>query len=212
MISPLEIQEKEFSRGLKGFKEDEVNEFLDQITLDLERLLEENRQLRAEKEQLTEELRKYQNSETSVLETLETAKALMGDISASAEKRAQILLKNAELDAQRVQREAREAVERMNEENAAMRSRLTSFRTKYRQLLESELQRFDTLSAELFPELGIEELSELPESKPKTKPQTRQANDTRSQKMRSQDTRAQKVRPSRNADDRKKTMVHIKER
>ncbi|MCB6992520.1 DivIVA domain-containing protein [bacterium 210820-DFI.6.37] len=210
MISPLEIQEKEFSRGLKGFKEEEVNEFLDQITLDLERLLEENRQLKAEKEQLTEEVRKYQNSENSVLETLETAKALMGDISASAEKRAQILLKNAELDAQRVQREAKEAVERMNEENAAMRGRLSSFRTKYRQLLESELQRFDTLSAELFPELGIEELSELPESKAKARPQARQANDTRPQRSRSQDTRAQKARPSRSADDRKKTMVHIK--
>ena len=94
MISPLEIQEKEFSRSLKGFKEDEVNEFLDRITLDLERILEENRQLRAEKEQLTEELKKYKSSESAVLDTLETAKALMGDISASAEKRAQILLKN----------------------------------------------------------------------------------------------------------------------
>ena len=62
MISPLEIQEKEFSRSLKGFKEDEVNEFLDRITLDLERILEENRQLRAEKEQLTEELKKYKSS------------------------------------------------------------------------------------------------------------------------------------------------------
>ena len=61
MISPLEIQEKEFSRSLKGFKEDEVNEFLDRITLDLERILEENRQLRAEKEQLTEELKKYKS-------------------------------------------------------------------------------------------------------------------------------------------------------
>lgn len=207
MISPLEIQEKEFSRGLKGFKEEEVNEFLDQITLDLERLLEENRQLRADKEQLTEELRKYQESETSVLETLETAKALMGDISASAEKRAQILLKNAELDAQRMQREAKETVERMNDEHAALRSRLTGFRAKYRQLLETELQHFDSLSAELFPELGIEELSQLPESKP----QVKRAQDTnRSQKTKTQDTRAQRVRPSRSADDRKKTMVHIK--
>ena len=48
MITPLEIQEKEFGRGLKGFKEEEVNEFLDQITLDLERLLAENDQLQME--------------------------------------------------------------------------------------------------------------------------------------------------------------------
>ena len=70
MISPLEIQEKEFSRGLKGFKEDEVNEFLDQITLDLERLLEENRQLRAERDQMEEELKKYKNSESAALRAL----------------------------------------------------------------------------------------------------------------------------------------------
>ena len=153
MISPLEIQEKEFSRSLKGFKEDEVNEFLDRITLDLERVLEENRQLRAEKEQLTEELKKYKSSESAVLDTLETAKALMGDISASAEKRAQILLKNAEMEAQNMQREAKEAIERMNEESAALRGRVKSFRAKYRQLLEMELQHFDSMTEELFPEL-----------------------------------------------------------
>ena len=189
MISPLEIQEKEFSKGLKGFKEDEVNEFLDQITLDLERLLEENRQLKAENQQLEEELKKYKTTEGSVLETLETAKALMGDISASAEKRAQILLKNAELDAQRIQREAKEAAERMNEENAALRSRVSGFRQKYKQLLEAELQRFDTLSTELFPELGMEDLKDLPEARRARKP---------------------KAKPAANAEDRKKTMVHIK--
>lgn len=186
MISPLEIQEKEFGRGLKGFKEDEVNEFLDHITLDLERLLEENRRLKAEKEQMEEELKKFRESENSVLDTLEAAKALMGDISASAEKRAQILLKNAELDAQRIQREAREQAERMNEENAALHNRVTAFRRKFRQMLESELQRFDTLSADLFPELGIDDLDELPEAKPEAE------------------------KPVSRADDRKKTIVHVK--
>ncbi|MCI8645753.1 MAG: DivIVA domain-containing protein [Firmicutes bacterium] len=186
MISPLEIQEKEFGRGLKGFKEDEVNEFLDQLTLDLERLLEENRQLKAEKQQMEEELKKFKESETSVLETLETAKALMGDISASAEKRAQILLKNAELDAQRIQREAREEAERMNEENAALHSRVAGLRQKFRQLLESELERFDTLSTELFPELGVEDLDELPEAKP------------------------QNGKPAFRADEKRKTIVHVK--
>ena len=39
------------------------------------------------------------------METLEAAKALMADISASAEKSADILLKNAELDAQLLQKE-----------------------------------------------------------------------------------------------------------
>lgn len=193
MISPLEIQEKEFSKGLKGFKEDEVNEFLDQITLDMERLLEENRQLKIEKEQMQEELEKYQSSEGAVLKTLETAKALMGDISTSAEKRAQILLKNAELDAQRIQREAKEGAERMQEENAALRSRFTRFQKRYKEMLEGELQRFDTLSTELFPELGLDDFSDLPEAKPQPKTKPRRGG-----------------RPNIDPDDKKKTMVHIK--
>lgn len=187
MISPLEIQEKEFSRGLKGFKEDEVNEFLDQITLDLERLLEENRQLKAERDQLSEELKKYETTEGSILETLETAKALMGDISVSAEKRAQVLLKNAELDAQRIQREAKEEADRMYEENAALRSRVAGFQLKYKQLLEAELRRCDSLATELFPELGMDDLKELPEAK-----------------------NLKRAKAAFTREDNKKTMVHIK--
>lgn len=85
-----------------------------------------------------------------MLDTLEAAKALMGDISASAEKRAEILLKNAELDAQIIQREAKEEAERLAEENIQLRSRFIEFRSKYKSLLESELEKFDTLANEIF--------------------------------------------------------------
>ena len=35
MIRPIDIQEKDFSRSVRGYKEDEVNQFLDEITIDL---------------------------------------------------------------------------------------------------------------------------------------------------------------------------------
>lgn len=206
MISPLEIQEKEFSRSLKGFKEDEVNEFLDRITLDLERILEENRQLRAEKEQLTEELKKYKNSESAVLDTLETAKALMGDISASAEKRAQILLKNAELEAQSMQREAKDAIERMHEESAALHNRVKGLRAKYRQLLETELQRFDSAAEELFPELKSNPQAPAPASKPAQKPRA----ELKMKDLEELPEAGTKQTPAGGAQERMKTMVHRK--
>lgn len=204
MISPLEIQEKEFSRSLKGFKEDEVNEFLDRITLDLERVLEENRQLRAEKEQLTEELKKYKSSESAVLDTLETAKALMGDISASAEKRAQILLKNAEMEAQNMQREAKEAIERMNEESAALRGRVKSFRAKYRQLLEMELQHFDSMTEELFPELKSSPQAAAPKSAEKPR------SGLKMKDLEELPEAGTKKTGANGAESRMKTMVHRK--
>lgn len=150
MITPLDIQNKEFSRVVRGYKEEEVDEFLDLLTLDLEKIINENANLKDQLAKTMKDLDKYRESEDAVLKTLEAAKALMGDISVSAEKRAEILLKNAELDAQLIQREAKEAAERLSEENAQLRNRFVEFRSRYKSLLESELERFDTLSSEIF--------------------------------------------------------------
>lgn len=165
MIKPIDIQEKEFTKAVRGYKEDEVNEFLDEITIDLERILDELRQTKEENSRLVEELERHRSSEGTVLETLEAAKSLMADISASAEKRADILLKNAELDAQLMQKEAKDMADRISEESQVMKSRFISFRARYKQLLQSELQRFESLSGEMFPELGIDDFDDLPENK-----------------------------------------------
>lgn len=165
MITPLDIQSKQFAKGVRGYKEEDVDGFLDLITLDLEKILDENLKLKEKVKILNNELERYRRSEGAVFETLEAAKALMGDISASAEKRAEILLKNAELDAELIQREARESVERLNEETISIRNRLNVFRTRYRSLLESELEKFDILSAELFADREIEDLKSYTELK-----------------------------------------------
>jgi cell division initiation protein len=152
MITPLDIQHKEFPKGVRGYKEEEVDSFLDLITLDFEKLMQDNRRLKESISVLTAEVERYRGAENAVLETLEAAKALMGDISASAEKRAEILLRNAEMDAERIQREARESVERLTDESVNLRNRLSMFKNRFRSLLETELDRFNILSAELFPE------------------------------------------------------------
>lgn len=161
MITPLDIQNQEFSRGVRGYKEEEVDSFLDLITSDMEKLLAENQKLKDEVKSLNTDMNRYKGTEGAVLETLEAAKALMNDISASAEKRAQVLLKNAELDAELIQREAKENADRLMEESAVLRNRLTTFRSRYRNLLEMELERFDTLSAELFSDKDLEELQNM---------------------------------------------------
>ena len=80
MIRPVDIQEKEFGRGVRGYREDEVNQFLDEITVDLERLLNELRETKEENSRLVEELERYRSSEGTVVETLEAAKSLMAEI------------------------------------------------------------------------------------------------------------------------------------
>lgn len=152
MITPVDIEQKEFTRGVRGYKEEEVDTFLNLIILEMENLIRTNRELSDENSKLKEELATSRSTESEVLDTLETAKRLMNEISASAEKRAEVLLKNAELDADLIRREARETSERFMDESKNIRTRVSSLREKYKNLLEAELERFDMLSADIFTE------------------------------------------------------------
>jgi cell division initiation protein len=149
MITPAEIQKKEFTKGVRGYKEDEVDSFLDLITLDMDKLISENGALKETVRTLNIEIERYRSSEGTIFDTLESAKALMADISASAEKRAEIVLKNAELDADRMLREARETVESQTAEAVEMSRRWEQFKTRYHNLLQNELERFDNLSRDI---------------------------------------------------------------
>lgn len=152
MITPLDIEKKQFDIVKKGFDTDQVDDFLNLIIVDMEKLIRENKMLKQEAVRLKEQLDSTQGSESSILQTLEAAKELMNDISASSERRAQILLKNAELDAEIIQREARESVQKYTDEGNKLFERLERFKKKYRNLLEDELERIDGVAEDLFEE------------------------------------------------------------
>jgi len=155
MITPADIQAQEFSKGVRGYSQEEVDEFLDSLTLDYESVLNENAELKKEIASLTKKLEGYKTQENTVLDTLETAKKLMNDISASAEKRADILLKNAQLDSELKVRQAEESVQRLKEEEANLTRRVASVRSRFKTILESELERFDDLTEEIFGSDGF---------------------------------------------------------
>jgi len=143
MITPSDIENKDFKRAKKGYDCDEVDEFLDLIIVDMEKLLQENRKLKEELSKVNTQVDKHMSSESSVYETLAAAKQLMNDIAASAEKRAEILLKNAELEASLITREAKENISRYTEEGNRLMGRVESLRDRYRDMLKDELSKLD---------------------------------------------------------------------
>ncbi len=156
MITPLEIENKEFSKSVRGYKAEEVDEFLDEIILDLQALLAEKEQLKAQIEKLNQDMVQYKKSESSVINTLESAKKLMNDISESAEKRAEIIIRNAQMDAESIQREARDSVSKLTDEGEKLAVKVSRFRDRYRQLLEDELSQLEGSSEDLFADLEAE--------------------------------------------------------
>lgn len=153
MITPADIENKEFSKAVRGYKEEEVDDFLDLIILDMEKLIKENRQLKKELEKSQNQVDRHVSTESSVYETLEAAKSLMNDIAASAERRAQVILKDAELEAASITREAKESISRLTDEGNRLRRNVEHLRTKYRQMLELEMDRLDSMNDGWFDEL-----------------------------------------------------------
>ena len=109
----------------------------------MEKLIRENRKLKEELERAKGNADKRVNTENSVYETLEAAKSLMNDIAASAERRAEVLLKNAELEASLITKEARESISRLTEEGNNLKIKVETLRTRYRRMLEDELERLN---------------------------------------------------------------------
>ncbi len=156
MITPADIEYKEFTKAVRGYKEEEVDEFLDLIIVDMENLIRENKKLKAELEKTRSQVDQHVNTETSVYQTLEAAKSLMNDIAASAERRAEVLLKNAELEASLITKEAKESISRLTDEGTRLRGRVETLRNRYKSMLENELERINYLNEDIFEEFEKE--------------------------------------------------------
>lgn len=156
MITPADIEYKEFTKVVRGYKEEEVDEFLDLIIVDMENLIRENKKLKAELEKSRQQVEQHVNTETSVYQTLEAAKSLMNDIAASAERRAEILLKNAEMEAELITKDAKESISKLTDEGNRLRGKIETLRGRYKKMLEEELERISYSSNDILEEFEKE--------------------------------------------------------
>ena len=181
MITPADIENKDFSRVKRGYDMEEVDDFLDLIIVDMEKLLRENRQLKEEVAKAQTHVDQHMSTETSVYETLEAAKSLMNDIAASAERRAEILLKNAELEASLITKDAKDSISRLTAEGNRLRSRVEMLRGRYKAMLETELDRLDFVGEDILEDFEQDflpaSMTDFREELGKNIPQTEDAQD-----------------------------------
>ena len=153
MIMPIDIDKKEFSRDKKGYNSREVDEFLDIIVADYEKVLNDNRQMAHKIKSLEAQLAEAQKDDGAMVETLETAKKLMADISASAERRAELMMRDAELEAENMLSDAKVSVKKLEDEHVQLSNKVRRLRSNFRRMLENELQKLDEDEFEVIKEL-----------------------------------------------------------
>lgn len=140
MLTPLDIQNQEFKRVLRGYSEDEVDDFLDKVVTDFEALLKQNQQLRDELEELRSRVEQYRQLENTLHSALIVAQETAEEVKQSARKEAQLIVREAEEDAVRIGKAAEVRVRESEERLTQIQREAQAFRAQLRSLLESHLE------------------------------------------------------------------------
>jgi cell division initiation protein len=128
-ITPLDIQKHRFRRTFRGYDPKEVRAFLLSFAEQYELVVRENGQHREQVAALREQLREHEERERVLKDTLLAAQAAADQLRAAARRDAEIIVKEAEVKAEKMMEVARERVARTE-------SRLVDLRSLRRELLE----------------------------------------------------------------------------
>lgn len=140
MLTPLDIHNKDFKRAFRGYSETEVDEFLDEVVRDFEALLKDNATIRAQAEDLRQKVEQYRQMEETLKKALVVAQETASEVKAAARKEAELIIREAQAEADRHRRAAREAVEQARARLDAMERHAVEFRARVRSLLESQVE------------------------------------------------------------------------
>ncbi|MDI6892114.1 MAG: DivIVA domain-containing protein [Actinomycetota bacterium] len=165
-LTPLDIHHKEFRRALRGYNEEEVDTFLDEVAEEFERVFKENIELKEKLEQIEGKLRQYENIEQTLQKTLVTAQSSAEEIQSNAKKQAELIIKDAELKAKEIVQEVLREKQELQATYGNLRQIKEEFLMKFRSMLESYLSMVSEAEAAKEKEMpeevaGVEEKEEV---------------------------------------------------
>ena len=141
MLTPLDIENKKFQKQMmNGYNVDEVDDFLDEITVDYEKLYKENSELRSEIDRSKGDLEKYRNIEQTLQNTLVMAQKTADDIKNNAQDEADSIIRNARSKMQESVDELTKESETRKREFAETKKQFDIYRAKMEALLISQLE------------------------------------------------------------------------
>ncbi len=142
-ITPLDIQQKQFPMKFRGFDVEEVYAFLEIIREEMEDLLRDNANLKENIQRLETQIKDYKDMETTLRETLLTAQQMVEDYKTNARKEAELVVKEAELKADSLLKEAQEKVIKIHEDIVDLKGIRRHFKEELKRLVEGHLKMLE---------------------------------------------------------------------
>ena len=149
MITPLDIENKKFYKQMvNGYNVEEVDEFLDELMIDYEKLYKENIELKKNAEELHNDVGQYKDIESTLQNTLVIAQKTADEVKKTAEKQAEQIIKDAELTAKEKTAGIENEIILKEKELAEVKKKFEVYTAKMESLLISQLELIKDITEE----------------------------------------------------------------
>ena len=165
-ITPMDIEQQEFSRSFRGYNEEEVDDFLDKIVKDYEELINENIRLNEEIEKIQEKLKEFGEIEESLRSALLNTQKSSEEMKGRIEKEAKVIIEKAEMEAKALKQQVFQREDLVKTEIDNLRRYKFTFKEKFKSMLNLYLKMIEN---EDFEKEENYEFKENEMSKEKTK-------------------------------------------
>lgn len=149
MITPNDIENLQFKKTAFGYSVDEVDDFLDKLALDYEKVFRDNVKLNSKVTMLEESLQRYDNMEETIKSSMLLAEKTAKDTRSNAKEQAENILDRAEMEAEKIIAKTYDKKAEIEEEISALKKDYRLIKAKLRMLLETELELLDEDDADL---------------------------------------------------------------
>ncbi|MBE0477260.1 MAG: DivIVA domain-containing protein [Coriobacteriia bacterium] len=145
-LTPLDIHHKEFRHALRGYNEEEVDKFLDDVADEVERLFKENIDLSEKLEAASEKVRSYQEMERTLHNTMVAAQRSAEEIVEKARAEAETILRDSEVKAKEVIHNALTQKQRVAGELVRIKQAEEEFRARFKAMLEQHIRAAEEIA------------------------------------------------------------------
>ena len=146
-LTPLDIQNKDFSTKMRGYNQDDVDDFLDQVTRDYEDALQKNRELEKSLKHAEEKLQYFNELKDALNQSIIVAQDTADKVKSSANKESEMIITSADNQAKETLVEAErksEAIERARQlagETEDLKKKTRVFHQRLSLMLETQLEQ-----------------------------------------------------------------------
>ena len=154
-LTPMDISNKEFKKGFRGYDSEEVDEFINEIIDNYEELYKENSRLKENLSRVNEKLEHYVKIENTIQNTLLLAQNAAEQARETSQKEAEMILSKANESAQKVLDKAHNDVILINDEYEKVKQEFIKFRAKFRNFMNAQTETFDELEKDLTKNYNI---------------------------------------------------------